>query len=658
MNRKLFNAQISQYATPTVSGEGSVILENNIRCYLPEMQVDGATTQGSFAGTAVKTISLSTFTETEIQFTDFDTLIFSTKSIAMPNASSVLGKLVLKGTNFDTPDGIRICVTDGNYVANLYASGAGLIEQNIKSSIPGDKFYIGVLDQSKTMTESELKEIYDLVITNYNLQLSYYAESSTPAPETPIPIQNANGIDTTTNLFTTENSVTGTVGTTGTVDTNGNYRTTDFIEVVGNQKYRLKYTNNRAYSNSWIVSRVVWCYDENKTTLKCLYCACPTKTGEQDIILNIPQNAKYIRFSWFATTSQPYDTNISITKFIGVSVHGKNLALATECYSIGAKYELVEVEDEITGQIRKCAYFQCVTAKYANGSFKDNTQYTVSFYAKRAKAVNTEWAQPFCFWYTDGTYQMVGGTTNVQNQFTKVTGTSTTGKTVAYIGVYNWNSNVYAYVDIDTFQLEEGTVATEYEPYFREEITIPTSVDINGKTVPLLMSAYDKLAVDRLANKVIYTEGSFKYSYTGNEKNAGMQIANGNGLNYQSFLEYVSAEGTGGFVNNIGYCTHFKKAGWNPLSAYGTYATRTYDVIFRTDGKQTLDEFKAYLQEQYANGTPVTIIKQRTKPIERDITNTDLGQQLLLLATQNGTNYLEITSNLAPTLTVKYLTHS
>ena len=59
-----------------------------------------------------------------------------------------------------------------------------------------------------------------------------------------------------------------------------------------------------------------------------------------------------------------------------------------------------------------------------------------------------------------------------------------------------------------------------------------------------------------------------------------------------------------------------------------------------------------------ANGTPVTIIKQRTKPIERDITNTDLGQQLLLLATQNGTNYLEITSNLAPTLTVKYLTHS
>lgn len=50
MNRKLFNAQISQYATNTVSGEGSVTLEDNVRCYLPGMQVEGKTFQQTYTG--------------------------------------------------------------------------------------------------------------------------------------------------------------------------------------------------------------------------------------------------------------------------------------------------------------------------------------------------------------------------------------------------------------------------------------------------------------------------------------------------------------------------------------------------------------------------------------------------------------------------------
>lgn len=50
MNRLLFNAQMAQYATPTITGESNVVIENGVRCYLPELKIDGNTTQQICAG--------------------------------------------------------------------------------------------------------------------------------------------------------------------------------------------------------------------------------------------------------------------------------------------------------------------------------------------------------------------------------------------------------------------------------------------------------------------------------------------------------------------------------------------------------------------------------------------------------------------------------
>ena len=189
-------------------------------------------------------------------------------------------------------------------------------------------------------------------------------------------------------------------------------------------------------------------------------------------------------------------------------------------------------------------------------------------------------------------------------------------------------------------------------------IVFPTSIDVNGTSVSLLFSEYDKLTVDRLNNKVVYSQGSIIYFYTGDETGNRMQIVSGNGNNYRSFIESLGFWGVS-CINDVGYCTHFKKASWSPLSAYGTYATRTNDVIFRTDGVQTLDEFRAFLKEQYENGTPVTIVKQRQTSIEHDITKTELGQALLSLATRQGTNYLEIVGDLEPSaINVTYYSES
>jgi hypothetical protein len=179
-------------------------------------------------------------------------------------------------------------------------------------------------------------------------------------------------------------------------------------------------------------------------------------------------------------------------------------------------------------------------------------------------------------------------------------------------------------------------------------ITIPKSITLNGENVPLLFSEYDKLTVDRLNNKVVYSQGSFTYSYTGEETGTSkLAITSGNGNNYRSYYGslFNKLYNSISCYSNIGYLSHFKKGAWKPLSAYGTCAIRTTDIIFRTDGVQTLDEFKAFLKEQYDNGTPVTFIAQRQTPIEHDITNTDLGQSLLNLATQTQTNYFEVQGN-------------
>jgi hypothetical protein len=335
---------------------------------------------------------------------------------------------------------------------------------------------------------------------------------------------------------------------------------------------------------------------------------------------------------------------------MSVALHGKNLATAQQVCKGQGSYKEVEYKG------RQCvSYIQNKNTQFVlEGGFKPNTQYTISF---EGTSVGTDNTIGLYVVYEDGSISTISMGYTDFRRYVLVTKANNTIKGIGQLG-YDYRRTIY--IDVNTFMLQEGAITDPvYEPYFRETVEIPTSIDVDGTSVPLLFSEYDKLTVDRVNNKVIYTEGSFTYSYTGNEKGSGMQIANGNGLNYQSFLEDVSENGTGGFFDNVGYCSHFKKAGWNPLSAYGTYATRTYDVIFRTDGKQTLDEFKAFLKEQYENGTPVTVVNKRQKAREHDITKTELGQALLSLATRQGTNYLEIVGDHEPSaLNVTYYSES
>ena len=58
--------------------------------------------------------------------------------------------------------------------------------------------------------------------------------------------------------------------------------------------------------------------------------------------------------------------------------------------------------------------------------------------------------------------------------------------------------------------------------------------------------------------------------------------------------------------------------------------------------KQKMDNWFA---EQEANGTPFEVLYELPTPIEYDLTDTELGQELLALQTQDGTNIITVTSD-------------
>lgn len=193
--------------------------------------------------------------------------------------------------------------------------------------------------------------------------------------------------------------------------------------------------------------------------------------------------------------------------------------------------------------------------------------------------------------------------------------------------------------------------AVEYKSYVEETVEIPTSITsttdkpilnngvalADGTSVPLLFSEYDKLTVDRVNNEVIYYNGGYSKTLNGNE-------ATGSSTTLFKVWVTIPFKLTGdGFCNQFLSPTDFIFA--NNLS-FGDSG-----MAFPMSRFSSTNALAAFLTEQYNNGTPVVIVAQKETPTPYNITNTDLGQLLLNLNTQNQTNYFEITSNANAPLT-------
>ena len=162
-------------------------------------------------------------------------------------------------------------------------------------------------------------------------------------------------------------------------------------------------------------------------------------------------------------------------------------------------------------------------------------------------------------------------------------------------------------------------------------IVAPKSVTVSGQTVPLLFTEWDKLTVDGKNKRVIYTEGSWQREMTGTERlllktNTKPEYGNWYHFGTQIYDNAIPATG-------YGYCSHFKRGTFVDSSSNCSFIPSSNDIVvfFRKDDITTLDDFKAWLQQKYAEGNPVVLLVKRTtaNTIEHDITNTDFGQALL-----------------------------
>ncbi len=177
---------------------------------------------------------------------------------------------------------------------------------------------------------------------------------------------------------------------------------------------------------------------------------------------------------WSITGTNVGDIGTDGKYHLNVVNSGKSLISATDYFSKAADYS------SVTEDGRNCAKFQNgVSYNYTDFEFKPNTQYTVSFDAKsvlregESAAVGAA-SCVFRFVYTDGTYSnllILNG-----SKWSIRTLTSTAGKTVDHIRGAALEYRYWIYVDIDTFQLEEGITPTEVEPY-REPITTEIMLD-------------------------------------------------------------------------------------------------------------------------------------------------------------------------------------
>lgn len=178
-------------------------------------------------------------------------------------------------------------------------------------------------------------------------------------------------------------------------------------------------------------------------------------------------------------------------------------------------------------------------------------------------------------------------------------------------------------------QLEYGSSATEYESYHKYKITAETTADASGKNLPEKITTNIYIneplrKVGTVADYIDYKQGKVirnvgKYVFTGNET-----------FNTYTYSGLLGARAdvliAGQYLRVNGLCTHESRIG-DVYATFGSYmwlgVNNNYMFwvgVLDELGFTTVEEFKTWLAEQYANGTPVTIYYQLLTPTEETIT--------------------------------------
>lgn len=180
-------------------------------------------------------------------------------------------------------------------------------------------------------------------------------------------------------------------------------------------------------------------------------------------------------------------------------------------------------------------------------------------------------------------------------------------------------------------QIERNDIATEYIPY-KDNYVLNSVGDVTDTYNPLTGE---------------YVQRVGKLVLDGSESWIGDYEANGSRRFYIR-IQGISVPVGNGTVANI-CCTHYEKNTANNVSAnlqYGCGVSTGGNLSIR-DNYTNTDDFKSYLQEQYANGTPVTVYYELAEPV-----TTIINKVPVLANIPDTTMYIEDNNNLGSIRTV------
>lgn len=224
---------------------------------------------------------------------------------------------------------------------------------------------------------------------------------------------------------------------------------------------------------------------------------------------------------------------------------------------------------------------------------------------------------------------MVGGLTD------DLTLTITTGANDKYLAFSIGNVLHSDTEYIDKVQIEQGSTATQYRPY--------RQIYTDGTTETIKDSLNNTATAENLLSAGIYKDVQEVISGSVT-RNVGIKVLNGTedwqyhsyGTNsYQLVFNLTAIP-----QDKVITCsTHFKSYSYDSRTNPETnmlYLHPSAGIVLRNSTFPTVDDFKQWLADQYANGTPVIVVY----PLATPTTETVTAQPMNI---QKGTNIIEVT---------------
>lgn len=406
------------------------------------------------------------------------------------------------------------------------------------------------------------------------------------------------------NLLNAATNITGKyIGSNGSISSGDDAQYTDLIPVNEGETYVCSFVSGRnSGNNRWHG------YDANGGWVKQL--AVVSATGQQGARLvmtaTIDSGISYVRLSYGITDTEAM-----------ICLADSSNQISADGYYLGA-----QVSGTVTTSKNAPIQSPYTSANQFNGPAIVFSVLSGRVYAVKSNAVTN---------YTAIRFACYNNIEDINNNSKAVS----RGEGAAFVAPDGANYAVVAYINNAS-----GVTFTFDEPFASEIGDYSPYVHPQTASVPMLLSVGD------YADEAEIISG-------GVMRKVGVKVLDG--------TEAWTLNGTMRYVLTIsdmatlsgrteGMCTHFSYAGSSANA--GTYFLTSTRRLFVHTGVETVDDFKAWLASEYANGTPVIVVY----PLATATTEQTTAQQLV---THEGTNVVDSVANVGPlTAEVKYMTAS